>query len=93
MINRMTAENRFVDQIEETVENTSTVKEAIEELLSLLGRYIRDHVNSLGKVQFELTVLVTNHPEKAESIVSKPDGAGIRPIFDGDLVSADSKWG
>lgn len=71
MINRMTAENGFIDQIEESVENSSTVKEAIEELLSLLGRYIRTQVNSLGKVQFELTVLVANHPEKAESIVSK----------------------
>jgi len=71
MINRMTAENGFIDQIEETVENSSTAKGAIEELLSLLGRHIRTHVNTLGKVQFELTVLVANHPEKAESIVSK----------------------
>jgi len=71
MINRMTAENRFIDQIEETLANSSSSKAAIEKLLSLLGRYIQTHVNSLGKVQFELTVLVSNHPEKVESILSK----------------------
>lgn len=71
MINRMTSENRLIDKIKATVERNSDAKAVIEALLTFLGTYIRTHVNTLGKVQFELTVLVANHPEKKESIVSK----------------------
>lgn len=71
MVNRMTAENRLKDGIDEIVAQTKDAAEAIEALLAFLGVYIQRHVHSLGKVQFELTVLVSNHPEKAGSILPR----------------------
>ncbi len=70
MTNQVTAQNNMIQTIDQILANANDSKEAIEELLLFLGKYIQDHVNTIGKIQFELTVLVANHPEKAASIMN-----------------------
>lgn len=69
MVNRVTAQNNLSQQIDQILERTETSKDAIKELLLFLGTYIQEHVATIGKIQFELTVMVANHPEKAASVV------------------------
>ncbi len=69
MVNQVTTQNELVQKIDQILAKTRCSKNAIEELLVFLGKYIQAHVNTVGKIQFELTVMVANHPEKSASIV------------------------
>lgn len=71
MVNQVTAQNKLSGKIDQILETAKNSKEAIKEMLLFLGRYIQEHVATVGKIQFELTVMVANHPEKSVSIVEK----------------------
>lgn len=70
LINRETAKNKYKHKIDEILACTDNTENIIEALFSFLGNYINDSPVTIGKFQFELTVYLSNHPEKAEKIKS-----------------------
>ncbi|OPJ64361.1 TetR/AcrR family transcriptional regulator [Clostridium oryzae] len=70
LINRETAQNNYKHKIDEIITNTDTTAGKVENLFIFLGDYLKNSPATLGKIQFELTVLITNHPEKADKYLS-----------------------
>lgn len=70
LINRETAQNNNKNKIDEIITSPDTTAGKIEALFAFLGNYINESPTTLGKIQFELTVLISNHPEKAEKFMS-----------------------
>ena len=68
-VNQITAQNKLIENIDQILEKAKNSKEAIKEMLLFLGRYIQEHLATIGKIQFDLTVMIANHPEKSASIV------------------------
>ena len=61
----------FKQNIDEIIENSTTPKDVIESLFAFLGRNIKENLTTIGKFQFELTVLLSNHPDRKEKIMSQ----------------------
>lgn len=70
LINRETVSNSYKHKIDEIITSTDTTAAKIESLFAFLANYIKESPVTLGKIQFELTVLISNHPEKADKYVS-----------------------
>jgi AcrR family transcriptional regulator len=70
LINRETAQNNYKHKIDEIITSTDATAGKIEALFTFLGNYIKESPVTIGKIQFELTVLISNHPEKAERFMS-----------------------
>jgi AcrR family transcriptional regulator len=70
LVNRETAQNNYKHKIDEIIISTDTTAGKIEALFTFLGKYIKESPVILDKIQFELTVLISNHPEKAEKFIS-----------------------
>jgi len=70
LINRETFNNNYIDKIDEILISTDTTEGKIEAIFTFLGNYINDSPMLLGKFQFELTVYLSNHPEKEEKFKS-----------------------
>lgn len=70
MINRETAQNDYKYKIDEILTRAATSTMAIEALFTFLGEYINNNAQTIGKIQFELTALIANHPEKAEMFMN-----------------------
>lgn len=66
LINRESAKHNYKHKIDEIFESSNNAGDTITFILVFLGEYIQEHIHILGKIQFELTVLLANHPEKAE---------------------------
>jgi AcrR family transcriptional regulator len=71
LINRETRKCDYKDKIDNIINCNIKYEAIIEELLKLLGKHINESSDTVGKIQFELTVLAANHPERAEKISSK----------------------
>lgn len=71
MINRETLESPYQDAINEILISTLNATEALDALLMLLARHIDESPDIVGKIQFELTVLHANHPNRANQIMSR----------------------
>lgn len=69
LVNRETAQNNYKYRIDEILKKSENSKSTIESLFAFLGEYIKNNSTSIGKIQFELTVLIANHPEKEEKII------------------------
>lgn len=66
LINRESAKKNYKNEIDEILAKSESKKATIEALFDFLANYINDSPSSLGKFQFELTVYLSNHPEKAD---------------------------
>lgn len=71
LINRETSRCDYKDKIYDIINCNNKYEVIIEELFKLLGKHINKSSDTVGKIEFELTVLAANHPEKAEKISSK----------------------
>lgn len=71
LINRESRKNNYRSKIESTLLQSDSNKSAIEGLIKLLGRHIGESSSTVGKIQFELTVLGANHPDRAKKITSQ----------------------
>lgn len=69
LINRETEELDYRADIDRIISTTDSYPTAITELIRFLGQYIDEGPIFLAKVQFELTVLLANHPKKAQHYV------------------------
>lgn len=66
LVNRETEKMDYRADIDRIVSTADSYTMAITELIRFLGQYIEGGPIVLAKVQFELTVLIANHPEKAQ---------------------------
>lgn len=71
MINRETLASSYQDAIQEILSGSLKSTEKLDSLLMLLARHIDESPDIVGKIQFELTVLHANHPDRANLIMSK----------------------
>lgn len=71
LINRESRKNNYRIEIENVLLSSDSNKAAIEGLIKLLGKHIEESSEIVGKIQFELTVLGANHPERATKLVSQ----------------------
>lgn len=71
IINMSNANSNYKQSVDFIIESSLTPKEDIERLLDFLGNYIEGNSPTVGKIQFELTVLFTNHPNRQEKIMPK----------------------
>jgi AcrR family transcriptional regulator len=71
LINRETRIYDYNENIDDIINCNNKYEVIIEDLFKFLGKHINESSDTIGKIQFELTVLVANHPEKAEKISSK----------------------
>ena len=71
LINRETCRCNYKDNIDDIINCNNKYEVIIKDLFKLLGKHINESSDTVGKIQFELTVLVANHPEKDEKISSK----------------------
>lgn len=70
LVNRETALYNYKPKIDMIIEREETLISTIESLFIFLGKYINKNSMVIGKIQFELTVLIANHPEKAEKYIN-----------------------
>ena len=70
IINQANANANYKHAVDTIIENSNAPKETIERLFSFLGEYIRDNLSTVGKIQFELTILLANNPERQKKILS-----------------------
>ena len=61
----------YRQKINSIIENSQTSVEAIEGLLSYFGNYMQENVGTVGKMLFELAVLMANHPDRGRKIQAK----------------------
>ncbi len=61
----------YRQKIDDIIENSQTPTEAVEGLFSFMGNYIQENTETIGKILFELTVLMANHPDRGRKIQSK----------------------
>jgi len=71
LINREVGKFDFKREIDEVLAREKILFNRIESLINLLGKHINESSRSIGKIQFELTVLQANHPERAQKIVEE----------------------
>lgn len=70
LINRESYKNDYKYKIDEILASKDTTVDIVNNLFVFLANYINDSSATLGKFQFELTVYLSNHPEKAERFKS-----------------------
>ena len=75
VINRCCPNANYRRQIDSIVESSRNPAEAVEGLFSFLGHYILENGATAGKVLFELTVLMADHPDRGRKIQSKIEDA------------------
>ncbi|MHB8062765.1 MAG: TetR/AcrR family transcriptional regulator [Ruminiclostridium sp.] len=71
LINKSNANSDYEQSVDSIIEGSTSPKDVIERLFAFLGEYIEQNTGTVGKIQFELGVLFTNHPERQEKILPK----------------------
>lgn len=70
IINQANNNADYKQAVNATIENSNSPKETIENLFTFLGEYIKENLSTVGKIQFELTILFANNPKRQEKILS-----------------------
>lgn len=71
IINNSNTNSDYRPSVDSIIESSTTPNDVIERLFTFLGNYMEVSPIIIGKIQFELGVLFTNHPERQEKILSK----------------------
>ncbi|MFE6169349.1 TetR/AcrR family transcriptional regulator [Viridibacillus arvi] len=69
IINQANANSNYKQAVDAIIENSYAPKETIEKLFTFLGEYIKENLSTVGKIQFELTILFANNPERQMKIL------------------------
>ncbi|MCR5847054.1 MAG: hypothetical protein K6G75_02890 [Lachnospiraceae bacterium] len=78
MITGMRKDYSFISRVEESLakaENKSFEK-TVHEICNILADVMEEHLMDIQKINFDLTVLAINKPERAEKIIGKTRGRG-----------------
>lgn len=71
LINKSNTNNNYKEKIDDIIEFNPTPRDAVVNLFALLGKYMKENVTTIGKIQFELTVLLANHPDRQKKMMSQ----------------------
>lgn len=84
-----------LNKIDEILVSTETTVGTIEALFDFLANYINDSPVPLGKFQFELTVYLSNHPEKSEkfkrSLTEQENGQYLTSTLFNEITKGGNK--
>ncbi|RDW15116.1 TetR/AcrR family transcriptional regulator [Oceanobacillus chungangensis] len=69
IINQANANADYKQAVDTIIENSAAPKKTIEKLFIFLGEYIKENLSTVGKIQFELTILFANNPERQTKIL------------------------
>ncbi|GIN91916.1 hypothetical protein J6TS1_49830 [Siminovitchia terrae] len=70
IINQANDNADYKQAVDAIIESSNSPKETIENLFTFLGEYIKENLSTVGKIQFELTILFANNPKRQEKILS-----------------------
>jgi len=70
VINQANANADYKHVIDEIMDTSDSPKTSIIQLFTFLGQYIKENLLTVGKFQFELTILFANNPKRQEKILS-----------------------
>ncbi|MDP4120442.1 MAG: TetR family transcriptional regulator [Bacillota bacterium] len=71
VINRCNPNSDYKQKIDNIIKTSNSHKESIDRLFNFMGLYIQENMSTLGKMLFELTVLMANHPSRGRKIQSQ----------------------
>jgi AcrR family transcriptional regulator len=91
VINRCNPEADYRDKIDAVIEESSNYGEALRGLFAFIGKYMQQASPLVGKTLFELTIMLTNYPERAEKIFSKISEQQSGQYFNAQVYSVISK--
>ncbi len=69
IINQANANADYKHSVDTIIENSDAPKKKIEKLFTFLGEYMKENLSTVGKIQFELTILFANNPERQTKIL------------------------
>ncbi|KOS63608.1 hypothetical protein AN161_06485 [Lysinibacillus sp. FJAT-14222] len=70
VINQVNAKADYKHVIDEIIITSNSPTKTIINLFTFLGEYIMENLSTVGKIQFELTILCANHPDRQKKILS-----------------------
>ena len=70
VINQVNANADYKPIIDGITGTSNSPSKTIIKLFSFLGEYMKENVSTVGKIQFELTILFANHPDREKKILS-----------------------
>ncbi|MEY9970388.1 AcrR family transcriptional regulator [Lysinibacillus sp. RC46] len=70
VINQVNANADYKHIIDGITGASNSPSKTIIKLFSFLGEYMKENVSTVGKIQFELTILFANNPEREKKILS-----------------------
>jgi len=86
VINSYNPNADYINKIDSIIENSKTSIQTVEKLFDFLGKYMYESTDTIGKILFELTVIMSIQPARGRKIQSKmKDGQSgqhfIRQMF------------
>ncbi len=77
MITRMRVDYNFIDSMEGVLKNLdASFEEVTYKICDILAEIMEDHLLDIQKINFDLTVLAINEPERAAAIIKGAEGRG-----------------
>lgn len=64
-------EDHYKQEIDAIIENANNVSNAVKSIFDFFGKYIKENMITTGKFLFEIEVLLVNHPDRGEKLVSQ----------------------
>lgn len=71
MINRCNPKGDYKQSIDSIIQTSKSAKQTVENLFEFLGNYMQESSGIMGKILFELTVIMSIEPERGRKIQSK----------------------
>ena len=78
MVTRMRMDYSIIDEVEEIMNNADgkTFAVVVHQFCDFLADVMTQHLMDIQKINFDLTVLAINEPERAEKIMGRIEGRG-----------------
>jgi len=70
VINQVNENADYKHIIDEITDTSNSPTKTIIKLFNFLGEYMKENVSTVGKIQFELTILFANNPDRQKKILS-----------------------
>lgn len=70
VINQVNVNADYKHIIDEITDTSNSPTKTIIKLFNFLGEYMKENVSTVGKIQFELTILFANNPDREKKILS-----------------------
>jgi len=64
-------EEHYKQEIDAIIENPHNANNAVKSIFDFFGKYIKENMITTGKFLFEIEVLLVNHPDRGEKLLSQ----------------------